>query len=186
MQNDSCRKYTYTGQDGQTYTHSSIANNNIVTVKDSYIGYALPDRNTTSANRNEWNNNGGTNWDYGFSVYGGWSTGEAKDNIVAIENSIVNGNVIGGLEFQNIIASDAEHMRELDANLVSLHNVTLVGNSAIYGTATANGSYQAADSNRLSEASIKSVNRRRGIAYIAGENTASSAYVRYIPLWAIL
>ncbi len=27
--NDSCRKYTYTGQDGQTYTHSSIANNNI-------------------------------------------------------------------------------------------------------------------------------------------------------------
>ena len=99
---------------------------------------------------------------------------------MAIENSIVNGNVIGGLEFQNIIASDAEHMRELDANLVSLHNVTLVGNSAIYGTATANGSYQAADSNRLSEASIKSVNRRRGIAYIAGENTASSAYVRYI------
>lgn len=176
--NDSCRKYTYTGKDGQTYTHSSIANNNIVTVKDSYIGYALPDGNTGLANRNEWNNSAST-WDYGFSVYGGWSTGEAKNNIVSVENSIVNGNVIGGLEFQNIIASDAGNMRELDANLVSLHNVTLVGKSAVYGTATANGSYQA-DSNRLDESSIKAVNRRRGIAYIAGENTIGSAYVRYI------
>lgn len=161
------------GENSVDADQTAIANSNVVTIRNSYIGYAL------SASDNDWNS-GTSDWDNGFSIYGGWSTGEAKNNIVSVEDSIINGNIIGGLEFQNIIKSDKDHLRQLNANLVSLHNVTLTGNSSIYGTATANGEYQTGGNLRLDESKTQAVNRRRGIAYLAGKNEMNSAYVRYI------
>ena len=72
-----------------------------------------------------------------FSIYGGYSAGIAENNIVAIENSIINGNVFGGFELQDQLQGNPAKLRELNPNLVSLHNVTLSPGNAVYGSATA-------------------------------------------------
>lgn len=165
---------------------SAIANNNIVTIKNSYLGYYI------SKDNNDWSGNWPNNNNYptqeasnvGLSVYGGWSTGVAKDNIVAAEDSVINGNVIGGLEFQDQLKVTDRKFRNLHANLVSLKDVTLKSGSSIYGSATATGTLSTevgyTSTNSLDETSVKAVNRRRGGAYIAGKVEADSAYVRYI------
>lgn len=153
---------------------SAISNNNILIIKDSKI--ATDAESKTKG---------------GMSVLGGYSYGIAKDNITVVENSEINGHVYGGLELLGItkLAEDAPR-RNLNANLASLHNVKLVGDSAIYGTATADSkTYKdsvkvptpgVASEDAIDETSLAAVNRRRGIAYIAGSVQAASAYVRYI------
>lgn len=164
--------YNFRIYDGE---NSAIANNNIVVIKDSAIGTF-----------------GGP----GMSVMGGYSYGQAKNNIVVMENTKINGHVYGGLELFGMTEASPDQRRQLHSNLVSLHNVELMGNSSIYGTATADSktwrqavndgdrpntekqSYFGWDS--VDEQSIKAVNRRRGIAHIGGQVKAGSAYVRYI------
>lgn len=164
--------YNFRIYDGE---NSAIANNNIVVIKDSSVGTF-----------------GGP----GMSVMGGYSCGQAKNNIVVMENTKINGHVYGGLEFFGMTEASPDQRRQLHSNLVSLHNVELMGNSSIYGTATADSKTwrQAVnDGDRLNtdklsyfgwdsvdEQSIKAVNRRRGIAHIGGQVKAGSAYVRYI------
>lgn len=168
--------------------HSALANNNIVTVDNSYIGYRI------SAGSNDWDsfdedkaptaaspNNGWKGTNHAFSIYGGWSTGQASNNIVSIKNSVINGNVIGGLELQDRLSASSSDLRELDANLVSLFNVKLAEGSAVYGTSTAEASWTTTDTvNRVDESSLKAVNRRRGVVYFAGENEVDSTYARYV------
>ena len=159
--------YNFRIYDGE---NSAIANNNIVVIKDSAIGTF-----------------GGP----GMSVMGGYSYGQAKNNIVVMENTKINGHVYGGLELFGMTEASPDHRRQLHSNLVSLHNVELIGNSSIYGTATADSktwSQAVADGDRNSsekmgwfgwasvdEQSIKAVNRRRGIAHIGGQVKAGSA-----------
>lgn len=145
---------------------SAIANNNIVTIKNSCLGYYI------SKDNNDWSGNWPNNNNYptqeasnvGLSVYGGWSTGVAKDNIVAAEDSVINGNVIGGLEFQDQLKVTDRKFRNLHANLVSLKDVTLKSGSSIYGSATATGTLSTevgyTSTNSLDETSVKAVNRR--------------------------
>ena len=159
------------------------ANNNVVSIKNSYIGYYI------SKNDNDWN----TNWanstypeadadhsSVGFTVYGGWSTGIASNNIVAVEDSVINGNVIGGFEFRDQLQVNKDSLRDLSTNIVSLKDTVLKKGSSIYGSATAVGTSSSKGENFLQEDSTKLVNRRRGVAYIAGKVAADSAYVRYI------
>lgn len=167
--------------------HSAIANNNIVTIDNSYIGYKV------SKDKNDWDTYGEENlpsnggWkgtNHAFSIYGGWSTGQAANNIVSIKNSVINGNVIGGLELQDRLSVSAGDLRELDANLVSLFNVKLAEGSAVYGTSSAEGSSTTPSTtdpvSRVDESSLKAVNRRRGVVYFAGENEVDSVYARYV------
>lgn len=63
------------------------ADNNIVMISNSLIGVG----NLHSGKL-----------DTGLSVYGGYSYGEGADNIVVIENSVIRGNIYGGLEIQGI------------------------------------------------------------------------------------
>lgn len=154
---------------------SAIANNNLVVVRDSNIAQ---DDDSKAA---------------GMSILGGYSFGVAKDNVTVIENSTINGHVYGALElFGKKKVEENEERRPLHANLVSLHNVTLTGDSSIYGTATADSkSYRdqgktaprgqgKADDDAIDQESLKAVNRRRGVAYIGGQVQAASTYVRYI------
>lgn len=67
----------------------------------------------------------------------------------------------------------------MHANLVSLHNVVLT-DGAIYGASTAVSDLKKGTSDRVDEEKIQAVNRRRGIAYLAGAVEADSAYVRYL------
>ena len=72
--------------------NSAVADHNIVTVDNSYIGYKI------SKESNDWDSYSEDAWkgtNHAFSIYGGWSTGQAANNIVSIRNSVVNGNVIG-------------------------------------------------------------------------------------------
>lgn len=157
---------------------SGIANDNIVLIKDSKIAQ---DPESMGA---------------GMSVLGAYSYGIAQNNIAVVENSVINGHVYGALELMgkaHLDDSDGKR-RDLNANLVSLHNATLTGNSSIYGTATADGkTYKEEnqkppywpnggnqDENTVDQTSLKAVNRRRGIAYIGGKVQAASAFVRYI------
>ncbi len=169
--------------DGSGKKVSAIANNNVVSIKNSYIGYYI------SKNDNDWN----TNWanstypeadadhsSVGFTVYGGWSTGIASNNIVAVEDSVINGNVIGGFEFRDQLQVNKDSLRDLSTNIVSLKDTVLKKGSSIYGSATAVGTSSSKGENFLQEDSTKLVNRRRGVAYIAGKVAADSAYVRYI------
>ncbi len=165
---------------------SAIANNNIVTIKNSYLGYYVDAKNNDMSWHDYPDEEGSG---VGFSVYGGWSTGVAADNIVAAEGSVINGNVIGGLEFQDQLKIQEEdgvyQFRDLHANLVSLKDTTIKA-GAIYGTTTAEGELQPDSAtsyyqtNSLNEKTTQAVNRRRGAAYIAGDVEADSAYVRYI------
>lgn len=159
--------------------HSAIANNNIVTVDNSYIGFKLADSD------NDWITAAwGASNQQAFSIYGGWATGQAENNIVSIKNSVVNGNVIGGLELQDRIYASKSDLRNLSPNLVSLFNVKISAGSSVYGTSTAEGNVsQLASDNgviRVDESSLKAVNRRRGVVYLAGENEADSIYARYV------
>lgn len=161
---------TYNGQE------SAISNNNIVVINNSKIatyGHG-----------------------YGMSVFGGYSYGQAMNNIVAMENTAIDGNVYGGMELlgmtrvQNDPVTGFPMRRELHSNVVSLHNVELVGNSSIYGTATADSQTFAESGNAkpeyivsnsaIDERTLKAVNRRRGIVYIGGAVKAASAYARYM------
>lgn len=162
-------------EDGQ----SSISNNNIVVLSNSLIGLSNP-----------YNDNNGAQKGKSFSLIGGYSAGVAKNNVVVAENSVVDGNVYGGFEFLNQL-NGAGGKRELSANLVSLHNVQ-IENGSFYGTAT--GDTEEADNafkderhlspadNQIifNEKKVTAVNRRRGVAYLAGEVIAGSAYTRYI------
>lgn len=164
---------------------SAIANNNVVTIKNSYLGYYV-DAETNDMSWSGYPNEEGSG--VGFSVYGGWSTGVAKDNIVAAEDSVINGNVIGGLEFQDQLKVQEENgvlqFRDLHANLVSLKDTTIKAGS-IYGSATAEGDLQVnnasyENTNSLNEATTRAVNRYRGVVYIAGEVSADATYARYV------
>lgn len=164
---------------------SAIANNNVVTIKNSYVGYYV-DKANNHMSWADYPSEEGSG--VGFSVYGGWSTGVAMNNIVAAEDSVINGNVIGGLEFQDQlkVQKDADGnplFRDLHANLVSLKDTRIKAGS-IYGSTTAEGELSSASSyantNSLDEGTTRAVNRRRGVAYIAGDVAADSAYVRYI------
>ena len=166
-------------------THSAIANKNIVTVDNSYIGYKI------SKEMNDWDpafydtpSDWGTS-NQAFSIYGGWSTGQASNNIVSIANSVVNGNVIGALELQDRLSASKTNLRDLSPNLVSLFNVKLEKGSSVYGTSTAEGNIEVGASGnnyvtRLDEGTLKAVNRRRGVVYLAGKNEADSIYARYV------
>lgn len=161
--------------------YSSLANGNIVTIDNSYIGFVEKDKvvDGKTINRNDWTY---TDTEKGISVYGGWAIGEAKNNIIAVSNSVINGNLIGGLEMKDQLRSDSKNtLRPLDANLVSLFNTKLEQGSSIYGTSTADAYAEAGTGViRVAEGTLKTVNRRRGGAYIAGENIADAAYVKYI------
>lgn len=161
---------------------SSIANGNIVAISNSHLGL---NSNYNYSTDNSPNNNPATNWS-SYAVFGGYSAGSAKDNIVAIENSVINGNVYGGFELQNRLSGGGE-LRQLHSNVVSLHNVNTLKGNAIYGTATADTKEDttkdyAADEGQIffNEDELSPVNRRRGIVYLAGSNTADSVYARYV------
>ena len=167
---------------------SSISNHNIVVIKNSHIGlestYSATSSKSSTSNDTQYTGKR-------FSIYGGYSAGIAENNIVAIENSIINGNVFGGFELQDQLQGNPAKLRELNPNLVSLHNVTLSPGNAVYGSATAdtveknvtgNSNFKPETEGQIffDEEKLYAVNRRRGIAYIAGQNTIGSAYVRYI------
>lgn len=168
-------------KDGQ----SSISNNNIVVVSNSLIGLSNPYKENNHDNGNTTDQTGKS-----FSIIGGYSAGEAKNNVVIVENSVIDGNVYGGFEFQNQLTGNGGR-RELNANLVSLHNVQ-IENGSFYGTATGDtveADQKFIDERHLSKADnqilfnetkVSAVNRRRGVAYLAGEVIAGSAYTRYI------
>ena len=159
--------------------YSAIANHNVVTIENSYMGYRV------SKDINDWDpenlNSTWGNSNQAFSIYGGWSTGLAANNIVSIRNSTVNGNVIGGLELQDRLSASASDLRELSPNLVSLFNVKLEKGSAVYGTSTAEGDWETTEGvDRVKESSLKAVNRRRGVVYLSGKNEVDSVYARYV------
>ncbi len=54
-----------------------------------------------------------------YSVFGGYPAGSAKDNIVVVENSIINGNVYGGFELQNQLTGQ-NGLRENFIQMLSL------------------------------------------------------------------
>lgn len=160
-------------------SYSAIANHNVVTIENSYIGYKV------SKDLNDWDpENLNSSWgdsNQAFSIYGGWSTGLAANNIVSIKNSTINGNVIGGLELLDRLSASASDLRELSPNLVSLFNVKLEKGSAVYGTSTAEGEWETTEGvDRVKESSLKAVNRRRGVVYLSGENEVDSVYARYV------
>lgn len=160
-------------------SNSAIANHNVVTIENSYIGYKV------SKDLNDWDpENLSSSWgdsNQAFSIYGGWSTGLAANNIVSIKNSTINGNVIGGLELLDRLSASASDLRELSPNLVSLFNVKLEKGSAVYGTSTAEGEWETTEGvDRVKESSLKAVNRRRGVVYLSGENEVDSVYARYV------
>lgn len=160
-------------------SNSAIANRNVVTIENSYIGYKV------SKDLNDWDpENLSSGWrdsNQAFSIYGGWSTGLAANNIVSIKNSTINGNVIGGLELLDRLSASASDLRELSPNLVSLFNVKLEKGSAVYGTSTAEGEWETTEGvDRVKESSLKAVNRRRGVVYLSGENEVDSVYARYV------
>ena len=160
-------------------SNSAIANHNVVTIENSYIGYKV------SKDLNDWDpENLSLSWgdsNQAFSIYGGWSTGLAANNIVSIKNSTINGNVIGGLELLDRLSASASDLRELSPNLVSLFNVKLEKGSAVYGTSTAEGEWETTEGvDRVKESSLKAVNRRRGVVYLSGENEVDSVYARYV------
>ena len=160
------RIYDTSDQD-QDYKNNTIANGNVVLIRDSIIS-------------DEVSMSGATDKVEGMAIFGGYSYGEAENNIVSISNSIINGNVIGALEMQGVYKlENGKNFRNLNSNLVSLHNVT-VKDGAIYGTATSVAKLQNGSEDRVEEKSVQAVNRRRGIAYVAGTVKADSAYVRYI------
>lgn len=166
--------------DKELAKNSAVADHNIVIVDNSYIGYKI------SKDSNDWDGLLYTDADWegtnhAFSIYGGWSTGQAANNIVSIRNSVVNGNVIGGLELKDRLSASASDLRSLSPNLVSLFNVKLEKGSAVYGTSTAEGNWTTTDGvDRVEESSLKAVNRRRGVVYLSGENEVDSVYARYV------
>ena len=179
---------------------SSISNNNVVLIKNSLIGF--------NNSYKSWDGSGNTVPQLGgksINVYGGYSVGTASNNLVVIENTQITGNVYGGFELQNRLKGSTDSIRELNPNLVSLHNVKLAQGHSFYGSATAdlyNGttptnyknnsdtkdfqgndrdySWLEDDQVVFNESSLFPVNRRRGVAYLAGQVESDSAYVRYI------
>lgn len=106
---------------------------------------------------------------------------------MSVENSIINGHIYGGFELLNKLAETetdqhGKGARALHRNLVSLHNVKLVGTSAIHGSATGNTTETELEKDHkvADEDDLKTISGRRGVAYLAGENSMSSAYVRYV------
>lgn len=161
------RIYDTKGKDDPDSINNTIANGNVVLIKNTII--SDPNSLTGASGSVE-----------GMSVFGGYSYGKAANNIVSASNSKINGNVIGGLEMQGVYSlQKGDKPRDLHANLVSLHNVVLT-DGAIYGASTAVSDLKKGTSDRVDEEKIQAVNRRRGIAYLAGAVEADSAYVRYL------
>lgn len=152
---------------------ASYANSNIVTIDNSFIGLE------GKSNWVDWTQK---SFDGAITIYGGWAIGQAKNNIVSIKDSVVNGNVIGALELNGQIkATGTGNLRPLDANLVSLYNTKIEKGYSVFGTSTANADGQIESGvTRVDENSLQAVNRRRGIVYLTGENTADSVYARYV------
>ena len=80
---------------------SAISDNNIVVVKNSAIGlnnqYSTSDRGLMKGQS--------------FSVIGGYSPGEAKNNIAILRDVQINGNVYGGFELQNKLAPAKKQLK---------------------------------------------------------------------------
>ena len=187
----------------KTQGQSSISNNNIVVIKNSLIGFQNPYKAWDSGS-NSLTQNG----QMSTNVYGGYSVGIGANNAAILEEVQINGNVYGGFELQNKMKGEAgtpEAVRELNPNLVSLHNVKIAEGHSFYGSATAdlyngdipsnfrdntdttdfNGnqhdySWLNDDQVVFNEGQLFPVNRRRGVAYLAGHVESDSAYVRYI------
>lgn len=173
---------------GKLADHSAIANHNIVTIDNSYIGFKVlksdndwDDFSETKKPTLDNPNEGWAGTNHAVSIFGGWSTGEAANNIVSINNSVINGNVIGALELQDRLYADKTNLRDLNPNLVSLFNVKLEKGSSIYGTSTAKGNFETNKGvDRVNETSLQVINRRRGVVYFSGENEADSVFARYV------
>lgn len=152
---------------------SGKAEHNVVIIKNSTIGSQegeVDDYENKSAN-----------------IYGGYSLGSANNNIVSVENSSINGHIYGGFELLNQLKETENDKylggsRLLHRNLVSLNNVNMVGTSAIHGVATGNTELtELSDGHDVAdEDALKTISGRRGVAYLAGPNSMSSAYVRYV------
>ena len=188
-------------QDREKLPTSAISNNNLVVINNSVIGldqkygqeiahYGYDDYGyyvITSVERLEENG-------HAVSVVGGYSTGEARNNVVVAANSYINGSVYGGFELQDKLIPETEAgqptlFRDLSPNLVSLRNVNVAPGNSIHGTATVEAIGDDSPSvyhqpvegqTYLVQDSVKAINRRRGAAYIAEEVAADSVYVRYI------
>ena len=182
---------------------SSISDNNIVVIKNSIIGFKNQFNSWGQNDDGEYGNyitqnspKEPSNSSGVIHVYGGYSVGTATDNVVIIDNSQISGNVYGGFELQNTPKGNADNpntIRNLNPNLVSLHNVRIAEGHSFYGSATADlykGTTEAnidrtkdwLENNQITfdESKLFPVNRRRGVAYLAGEVETDSAYVRYI------
>lgn len=154
---------------------SGMAVHNVVIIKDSTIG------NLTQEDEDQNYENKSAN------IYGGYSLGTANNNIVSVENSTINGHIYGGFELLNKLEETLEDTwgagaRALHRNLVSLHNVNMVGTSAVHGSATGNTKLTELEKDHkvANEDLLETISGRRGVAYLAGENHMSSAYVRYV------
>lgn len=188
--------------DTKDKTQSAISKNNVVIITNSSIGfndkyksYGDPngDGNLTSSDQEGKKS---------INVFGGYSLGIASENLVVLDNSKINGEVFGGFELQNKVKGTTDDIRNLNANLVSLHNVSIAEGYSFYGSGTAdlyNGNSPTISGNpyyhtnkesgyewledgqyAIEQNHLLPVNRRRGIAYLAGKVESDSAYVRYI------
>lgn len=181
---------------------SSIADGNVVIIRNSRIGFA---NEYASSAKQEGSPDLSKVGSASINVFGGYSVGTAKNNLVVIEDAQIRGNVFGGFELQNKLKGSAETpegIRNLNPNLVSLHNVSIAEGFSFYGSATADlyqgtlqlnntkqGVYNNEDNNHdwlengqyaFNESNLYPVNRRRGVAYLAGKVESDSAYVRCI------
>lgn len=185
-------------QDREKLPTSAISNNNLVVINNSVIGL---DQMYGQENA-EYDDYYGTityvwrSTEYGHavSVVGGYSTGEARNNVVVAANSYINGSVYGGFELQDKLIPESEAgsptlFRDLSPNLVSLKNVNIAPGNSIHGTASVEAIgddsstvyHQPVEGQTyLVQDSVKAINRRRGVAYVADEVAADSVYVRYI------
>ena len=187
--------------DRETLPTSAISNNNLVVINNSVIGL---DQKYGQENADYGDDGYGnlviTNvWrseeqGHAVSVVGGYSTGEARNNVVVAANSYINGSVYGGFELQDKLIPETEAgqptlFRDLSPNLVSLRNVNVAPGNSIHGTATVEAIGDDSSSvyhqpvegqTYLVQDSVKAINRRRGVAYVADEVAADSVYVRYI------
>ena len=159
---------------------------NLVFIKNSAIGMIQNENQTTAGEQNS-NSLPGTN------IYGGLGYAVAKDNKVLISNSIVQGNVQGGVSFDknfltygvlpftnNQILAKFNFDFDLtnQENEVYLDSSRLVGKSALYASSGAiifkTQNVGGWPGTVFNDAEI--VNFRLGTAYINGENQASSIY----------
>lgn len=174
---------------------SSISDNNIVVIKNSLIGFENSYKSWGQDDGGVYGNVKDQKGIESINIFGGYSVGTAANNLVVLENSQVKGNVYGGFELQNKPKGSTTDIRNLNPNLVSLHNVKIAEGFSFYGSATADlyntpeeekknittdASWLAPNQVTFDEDALFPVNRRRGVAYLAGSVESDSAFVRYI------